>query len=391
MWNIRHDDKKTGTPRLLASGRIQHTTSNRSHPVSTFAITASLSLIAVAYADGSVLILRQLDQYIQSASSSSAFTSASAAVAPAGLPKPKLVHSSPSDPVTGLGFHVAHPGGSSYRNTITNPISRQKATVAGAAAPSGNVTLFIVTTHQILTYSMTPTGKALSGHAAHATVMDDVGASLGCTTMLSSGEMALAKDEAIFVYGTEGRGQSYFYEGSKSAVTSYMNYIIITSPPFMPSASSQSATVRNFVRDQRSAAAVPSYDTSTDISKVTIFDPENKYVAYSGAFTEGVREVFCEWGDVFVLTNDSKLHRLVERPTMEKLGVLFSKNLCKFAECSILWARADALQRQTFLQLDWRAQAGSRKVRLQRFTANTVIICTRREILMERCSNSSKL
>lgn len=159
--------------------------------------------------------------------------------------------------------------------------------------------------------------------------MDDVGAALGCTTMLPSGEIVLAKDEAIFVYGTEGRGQSYFYEGSKSAVTSYMNYLIITSPPFMPSASSQSATVRNFVREQRSAAANPSYDTSTDISKVTIFDPENKFVAYSGAFTEGVREVFCEWGDVFVLTNDSKLHRLVERPTMEKLGVLFSKNLCE--------------------------------------------------------------
>lgn len=141
--------------------------------------------------------------------------------------------------------------------------------------------------------------------------------------------MVLAKDEAIFVYGTEGRGQSYFYEGSKSAVTSYMNYLIITSPPFMPSASSQSATVRNFVREQRSATATPSYDTSTDISKVTIFDPENKFVAYSGAFTEGVREVFCEWGDIFVLTNDSKLHRLVERPTMEKLGVLFSKNLCR--------------------------------------------------------------
>lgn len=294
--------------------------------MSTFAITASLSLVAIAYADGSVLILRQLDQYIQS-SGSSAFTSASAANAPAAIPKPKLVHSSPSDPVTGLGFHVATSGASAYRNTITNPSSRP--TVAAGPTASGNVTLFIVTTHQILSYSMTPTGKAISGSPPHATLMDDVGAALGCTTMLPSGEIVLAKDEAIFVYGTEGRGQSYFYEGSKSAVTSYMNYLIITSPPFMPSASSQSATVRNFVRDQRSATATPSYDTSTDISKVTIFDPENKYVAYSGAFTEGVREVFCEWGDVFVLTNDSKLHRLVERPTMEKLGVLFSKNLCE--------------------------------------------------------------
>ena len=115
----------------------------------------------------------------------------------------------------------------------------------------------------------------------------------------------------------------------------------------MPSASSQSATVRNFVRDQRggtasagsnSSNATPlgsSIDASTDISKVAIFDPENKFVAYSGAFPEGVREVFAEWGEVYVLTNDSKLSRLVERPTMEKLGVLFSKNLCG-CPCSLL-------------------------------------------------------
>ena len=133
------------------------------------------------------------------------------------------------------------------------------------------------------------------------------------------------------------------HAGAKSAIATYLNYIIITSPPFLPSASSQSATVRNFVRDQRSGtagagstssssganASGSSLDASTDISKVAIFDPENKFVAYSGAFPEGVREVFAEWGEVYVLTNDSKLSRLVERPTMEKLGVLFSKNLCR--------------------------------------------------------------
>lgn len=99
----------------------------------------------------------------------------------------------------------------------------------------------------------------------------------------------------------------------------------------MPSASSQSATVRNFVRDQRTGGSSTSstYDVSTDIAKVTIFDPENKFVAYSGAFPEGVREVFCEWGEIFILTNDGRLSRLVERPTSEKLGVLFMKNLCK--------------------------------------------------------------
>lgn len=326
IWNTRHDDKRTGLPRLLASGRVQH--GNRTHPVSTFATTASLSLVAIGLADGTVLLLRQLDQYIHGVTSASG---------PANIPKPKVVHFSPSDPITGLGFGFL----ASNSNAMTNTITRSSAATATAptssTTTSSNVILYIVTTHQVLTYITTPTGKALSGSSAHATVLDDVGAALNCCTMLPNGQLVIARDEAIFVYGQEGRGQSYFYEGSKSAISTFHNYIVITSPPFVPTASSHSATVRNFVREQRAApssssstsASAAAFDTSTDIAKVTIFDPENKFVAYSGAFPEGVREVFYEWGDVFVLTNDSKLTRLVERATQDKLGILFSKNLCE--------------------------------------------------------------
>lgn len=223
IWNVRHDDKRTGAPRLLVSGRIQHGSASRSHPVSTFAITASLSLVAVGYADGSVLLLRQVDQYVQAGSTS-------AAAASAGLPKSKLVHSSPADPITGLGFRIASTyaaATSNFTNTITAamlgnggrsapiPAAAQSAADGSSKGGESNVTLFIVTTHQILTHTTTSSGKALSGGSAHATVMDDVGAALGCSTMLPSGEMVLAKDEAIFVYGPEGRGQSYFYEGER--------------------------------------------------------------------------------------------------------------------------------------------------------------------------------
>jgi hypothetical protein len=205
IWNTRHDDRKTGAPRLLVSGRIPHTSSSsRSHPVSTLAITPTLSLVAVGYADGTVQILRQLDQYIQSGSASSS-------AGPAGLPKPKLVHSSPSNPITGLGFRLPS-ASAGLTNTITNTLAQPAGNTAGSAS-DGAITLFIVTTHQILTYATTSTGRALTGTSAHATVMDDVGAALGCSAMLTTGEIVLAKDEAIFVYGPEGRGQSYFYEG----------------------------------------------------------------------------------------------------------------------------------------------------------------------------------
>ena len=44
-----------------------------------------------------------------------------------------------------------------------------------------------------------------------------------------------------------------------------------------------------------------------DIAKVTVFDPENKLVAFSGTFVEGVRQVVSQWGDIYVLSNDGKV------------------------------------------------------------------------------------
>ena len=75
---------------------------------------------------------------------------------------------------------------------------------------------------------------------------------------------------------------------------------MIVSPPFTPSAASASATVRNLV-----ATRAPG--DSHEITKVTVFDLENKLVAYSGTFGEGVREVVSQWGMIYVLGNDGKV------------------------------------------------------------------------------------
>lgn len=47
---------------------------------------------------------------------------------------------------------------------------------------------------------------------------------------------------------------------------------------------------------------------NTDIAKVTVFDPENKLVAFSGTFVEGVRQVVSQWEDIYVLSNDGKVN-----------------------------------------------------------------------------------
>lgn len=120
------------------------------------------------------------------------------------------------------------------------------------------------------------------------------------------------------MYGTEGRGPSIAYEGQsfslyaylkyadvsrgyKSSTHTHLNYIVIVSPPSAPSAASHSATLRNFVARQ------PQVPDRSDVSKVTVFDIENKFVAYSGVFVNGVRAVFSEWDNIYVLTNGGEV------------------------------------------------------------------------------------
>ncbi|CDO70329.1 hypothetical protein BN946_scf184843.g18 [Trametes cinnabarina] len=286
VWDLQAFDKKTGAPLLLRSAKVQ--SGNRPHPVSVMALSASLSYLAIGLGDGTVILYRHLDQSIFSTSGSLST-----------LPKPRVIHESPTEPITGLGFREP-------------------------TEDSPNVYLFIVTTNRVLCYQAS--GK---GSGGTPTVVDEIGAGLGCVTMdWKAREIVVARDEAIYLFGPENRGACYAYEGPKSSIHTHRNYIVIVSPPFTPSASAASATVRNFV-------AKGGASTGSDITKVTVFDPENQYVAHSGTFTEGVREVFSAWGKLYVLSNDGKydaqLLCLEEKPTSAKLDMLYRKGLYTLA------------------------------------------------------------
>lgn len=242
------------------------------------AITATLSFIAIGLADGAVLLLRGVDQAVNTARDG---TTVAAAV------KAKLIHTSP-DPITGLGFRTAY--------------EKQKSTV----------NLFIVTTSKVLSFPCHTKG-------AQAAVIDDVGAGLHCSTMTNEGALVIAREEAIYTFGPEGREACVAYEGAKSSITSAGSSLVIVTPPFMPSLASNSATVRS-----RAAASLP---PSGDISRVGIFDLSLNIVTHSSAVDTGVREVFCEFGEVFVLANDGSLLRLSEKSTPAKLELLYGRGL----------------------------------------------------------------
>ncbi|KAG8807587.1 hypothetical protein FRC17_004395, partial [Serendipita sp. 399] len=200
-----------------------------------------------------------------------------------------MIHEASSDSITGLGFREPF--------VSDDPVTN-------------HLYLFIVTLSQILSYQVTGKG---TGHPPF--VVDDLGAYPSCATMNQKAtDMIIARDEAIYLANTDGRGPSYAVDGPKTSILTHKSYLIIVSPPFVPSAGSASATVRRFVASGKpgnipgggAAAAGGTGPTALgDISRVVVFDVENKYIAYSNTFRETVKDVFSCWGRLFVLTNES--------------------------------------------------------------------------------------
>lgn len=126
--------------------------------------------------DGTVLLYRHLLQSLQTSPTN--LTS---------MPKARVIHESP-EPVTGLGFREPESSGDKDKD-------------------KPDVSLFIVTINRVLSASV-------SSRGGEPKVLDETGAGLGCAAMDSGKrQLIVARDEAIYVYGPEGRDATYAYEG----------------------------------------------------------------------------------------------------------------------------------------------------------------------------------
>ena len=113
------------------------------------------------------------------------------------LPRARVIHESP-EPITGLGFREA-------------PVSpaATASRVPENDKSSGQISVIIVTISRVLVASASAKG-------ADARTIDEMGCGLGCAAMdWDRKEMIVARDDAVYVYGAEGRGACYAYEGEE--------------------------------------------------------------------------------------------------------------------------------------------------------------------------------
>lgn len=154
--------------------------------------------------------------------------------------------------------------------------------------------LYLATTGHILT--LTITGK---GQGQPAKNLEDVGCGVGCMTVdKANGDIIVARDDAIYSYGINGRGPSYAYEGPKQLVSIFGEYVALVTPP-KQSTPTKMSTLRRFVGSRT--------DTMFTTSTFTLLDTDLKFVAYTESMISQVRALFIEWGDLFLLTLEGKV------------------------------------------------------------------------------------
>lgn len=155
-------------------------------------------------------------------------------------------------------------------------------------------TLYISTTSRILKLAI----SGRQGQAARA--VEELGCAVGCMTLdKRTGDIVVVRDDAIYYYGVDGRGPCYAYDGPKSLVTVFGDYVALVSPPSTTISPAKSNGLRRF----GGAQAEDIFNTST----FTLLETGLKFVAHSESLVSQVKTLFKIWGDLFALTQDGKV------------------------------------------------------------------------------------
>ena len=158
--------------------------------------------------------------------------------------------------------------------------------------------LYVATTSRVL--KLVISGR---GQGQPARMVEDSGCGVGCMTVdKKNGDIVVVRDDAIYYYTIDGRGPCYAYDGPKSLVAIYEDYVALVSPPASASTAKSSALKRF-----GGAQADELFNTST----FTLLDTDLKFVAHSESLVSQVKSLFMIWGDLFTLTQDGKVSLLL--------------------------------------------------------------------------------
>jgi tetratricopeptide (TPR) repeat protein len=157
------------------------------------------------------------------------------------------------------------------------------------------------------------------GHGQPPKTVEDSGCAVGCMAVdRATGNIVVAREDAVYSYNLEGRGPPTAYEGPKKMVAVYQDYIALVSPPM---ASGEADAMR---RRFWGAAA-------DSIYTFTLIHPELRIIAHSETVLSDVKLIFPLWGDLFMLTQQGKVFRYREKSLQQRLDMMYQRNLYTLA------------------------------------------------------------
>ena len=268
VWALDKLVKKTGLPTCTSSLSIQN--GRKPFPISAFAALGDLSQLAVGFANGAVTVVRGDLIHDRGTRQKTVFES--------------------EEPVTGVEF-------------------RDVARLT---------TLYVSTTARLL--KLVISGQ---GQGQPARTIEDAGCGVGCMTVDErNGDVVVVRDDAIYYYGIDGRGPCFAYDGPKSLVQCYEEYLAIITPP-QTTPSAKSNTLRRFGGSQ----AEDLFNTST----FTVLDTELQIVAHSESMVSQIQTLLNLWGDLYALTLEGKILRYHEKSLEQRLEIFYQRNLFIYA------------------------------------------------------------
>ncbi|KAG6004996.1 hypothetical protein E4U21_000568 [Claviceps maximensis] len=271
-WALDKLVKKTNMPTCLSSLTINN--GRRQFPISAFAASDDLSQIAVGFGNGSVTLIR------------------GDLVHDLGT-KQRIVYES-EEPVTGVQLAAA---------------TDEKLTT----------TLFISTTTRILRLGLSRKGQGLPPRT-----LEDDGCGWGCMALdKETGEVVVARDDAVYTYSLDGRGPPKAYEAPKMLISVYDDYLALKCLPSEANGRDPDAMRRRFGGSGN--------DDLFHATSFVLLEPDLRIIAHSETMMSPVRFIFDIWGDLFTVTEEGKIFKYHEKPLQQRLEMLYQRNMFHLA------------------------------------------------------------
>ncbi|KAF4505878.1 hypothetical protein G6O67_007781 [Ophiocordyceps sinensis] len=268
-WALDKLVKKTNMPTCLSTLTINN--GRRQYPISAFAALEDLSQIAVGFANGAVTVIR--GDLIHDLGT-----------------KQRIVFES-EEPITGVQL----------------------------ATDEKLTTLFVSTTSRIIKLGLSRKGQGLPPKT-----VEDAGCAVGCMTLdRNTGQVVVAREDAIYTYSLDGRGPPRAYESPKSMITLYNNYAALACPSSGASGRDPEAMRRRFGGGATEALF--------NASSFVLLDADLRVIAHTETLISPVRFIFGVWGDLFTINQDGKVYQYHEKALQQRLEMLYQRNMFPLA------------------------------------------------------------